>query len=214
MRYKPMTMSLVLLIHSSCNGFFGARRLAAAAAAFQLPQSLLRHQHGSAVVSSAAFQYRSTAATSFPAGRRIHSSNLLFSSSASTSSGSGSSVGVGVISGTDDPNADDHDTTTRTNQEQQDFFETTKTFADLRIQSDVLRRRIPFPFPTKVQSITIPSIRQGTDVTIGAETGSGKVKKATSQWSANCTIFVLSLTESKQYGSITHSLRHWPISCH
>ena len=50
-----------------------------------------------------------------------------------------------------------------------------KNFADLGIQSDVLRRRIPFTYPTKVQSVTIPSIRQGTDVTIGAETGSGKV---------------------------------------
>jgi hypothetical protein len=184
MRYKPMSMSLGLLIHSSCNGFFKARMLAAAAA-FQLPHlsRRKRHQHGSAVssfslISSAAFQ-------SCPTGRRLHSSRLHYSSLASTSSGTSRS-------GTDDPNADD-DTTTRTNKEQQQvFFETTKTFADLGIQSDVLRRRIPFTYPTKVQSVTIPSIRQGTDVTIGAETGSGKVKKPPAS-----NLFVLSLTTPK-----------------
>lgn len=55
------------------------------------------------------------------------------------------------------------------------FFATHQSFEDLGIQSQVLRQRIPFAAPTKVQAATIARVQNGGDVTIGAETGSGKV---------------------------------------
>jgi hypothetical protein len=172
MRYKTMSMTLGLLMRSSgSSGFFGERKACwrtiistagrggSLLLAFQAPQSRKRHQSrkdSSSLISSTALQYSSVDTSDPTRGRR-----RLFSSSTTRLFSSSSAAD-----------------TTATNKEQQQqhvFFETATTFTDLGIQSDVLKRRIPFACPTKVQAATIPSIKQGTDVTIGAETGSGKV---------------------------------------
>lgn len=153
-----MSMSLGLLIHSSNRILAGRKRGALlAASAFQFRPSRTNH-HRSGVSLSLDSAHGATR-------RRILSSRLLSASRSSSSSST-------IFTSTDNDDKKTNDTVNC-----QVFFETTKTFSDLGIQSEVLRKRIPFSYPTKVQAATIPSIQQGTDVTIGAETGSGKVRK-------------------------------------
>lgn len=82
-----------------------------------------------------------------------------------------------------------------------DFFATNTTFEDLGIQSQILRQRIPFALPTKVQAAAIERILQGGDITIGAETGSGKVR------------LFLDSTRHFTCGSPNEIHRRWPIYC-